>query len=90
VAAVSSARDYVRVHAGPDTRGWVLLEDEGDCVTVTIRDNGPGFATGRLAQAAQEGRLGVAQSIVGRIRDIGGSASVTSHDGTEVELRVPR
>ncbi len=89
-AAVNSALDNVRVHGGPQTRAWVLLEDEGDSVTVTIRDNGPGFASGRLAQAAQEGRLGVAQSIVGRLRDIGGSASVTSHDGTEVELRVPR
>ncbi len=89
-AAVNSALDNVRAHGGGAARAWVLLEDEGDSVTVTIRDNGPGFPSGRLDQAAREGRLGVAQSIVGRMRDIGGTASVTSHDGTEVELRVPR
>lgn len=90
LAAVGSALDNVWVHCGPQARAWVLVEDEGACVTVTIRDNGPGIPAGRLSQAAAEGRLGIAQSIVGRMRDLGGSASVASDDGTEVELRVPR
>jgi signal transduction histidine kinase len=57
-----------------------------------VRDNGVGFASGRPGQASAEGRLGLAQSIVGRIRDVGGEATVTSTPGrgTEVELRVPR
>jgi signal transduction histidine kinase len=91
-AATGEALDNVRRHAGPDARAWVLLDDEGDAVTVGVRDDGAGFEAGRLARAAAAGRLGVAQSIVGRIRDLGGEASVTSVPGrgTEVELRVPR
>lgn len=41
------------------------MEDWGDEVIVTVRDDGPGIAAGRLDQAAGEGRLGVAQSIRG-------------------------
>jgi signal transduction histidine kinase len=50
------------------------------------------MAPGRLAEAAADGRLGVAQSIQGRLRDLGGTAVITSApgEGTEVELRVPR
>ena len=70
----------------------MLVEDDGSSVTVSVRDNGLGFAAGRLAQAEAAGRLGVAQSIRGRLRDVGGSACVRSSpgQGTEVELRVPR
>ncbi len=90
-AAVGSALDNVRVHCGPAAKAWVLLELEGPAITVTVRDNGPGIPEGRLDQAAAEGRLGVAQSIVGRMRDIGGTALITSAaDGTEVELRYPK
>jgi signal transduction histidine kinase len=61
-------------------------------VTVTIRDDGPGIAPGRLAAAATAGRLGVAQSIRGRVRDLGGTVHISSTpgEGTEVELRIPR
>jgi signal transduction histidine kinase len=89
-AAVASALNNVRVHCGPSAKAWVLIEDETDSVRVTIRDDGPGIPAGRLEEAAAEGRLGIAQSIVGRMRDIGGTAVVTGTDGTEVELRVPR
>jgi len=92
VAAVGAALDNVRRHCGPDARAWLLVEDEPEAVTVTVRDEGPGFPADRLAQAAGEGRLGVAQSIRGRLRDLGGTATITSDpgSGTEVELRVPR
>ena len=91
-AAAGEALDNVRRHAGADARAWVLVEDDGTAVTVSVRDNGLGFAEGRLAEAAAAGRLGVAQSIKGRLRDVGGSACVRSSpgQGTEVELRVPR
>ena len=91
-AATGEALDNVRRHAGPDARAWVLLEDDGAAVTVSVRDDGVGFAAGRLAQAARAGRIGVAQSIVGRTHEVGGAAGVSSTPGrgTEVELRVPR
>ncbi|HET8657992.1 MAG TPA: DUF5931 domain-containing protein [Micromonosporaceae bacterium] len=91
-AAVGAALANVRQHCGPDARAWVLVEDEGDTVTVSVRDEGPGIRPGRLEQAAAEGRLGVAQAIQGRIRDLGGTVAITSAagTGTEVELRLPR
>lgn len=92
VGAVGAALDNVRRHAGPDARAWVLVEDEGSWVTVTVRDDGAGMETGRLEAAEREGRLGVSASIRGRIVDVGGRAQVVSApgQGTEVELRVPR
>ncbi|MFF8292058.1 MacS family sensor histidine kinase [Streptomyces sp. NPDC016309] len=91
-AAVGAALDNVRRHAGEDARAWILVEDWPDEVVVTVRDDGPGIPEGRLAQAEGEGRLGVAQSIRGRLRDLGGTAELVSvpGQGTEVELKVPR
>ncbi|MYU15677.1 sensor histidine kinase [Streptomyces sp. SID8361] len=91
-AAVGAALDNVRVHAGQDAHAWILLEDEPDAVMVTVRDDGPGIPEGRLADAEAEGRLGVALSIRGRLRDLGGTAAWISApgQGTEVELTVPK
>ncbi|MFF2350276.1 MacS family sensor histidine kinase [Kitasatospora sp. NPDC058115] len=91
-AAVGAAVDNVRKHAGPAARAWILLEDEPQAVTVSIRDDGPGFAPGRLGEAERAGRLGVSQSIRGRLRDLGGTAELYSApgEGVEVELTVPR
>jgi signal transduction histidine kinase len=91
-AAVHAALDNVRRHCGGTAHAWVLVDDEGEVVTVTIRDDGPGIPPGRLALAAADGRLGVSQAICGRMRDLGGSARVTSTPGTgtEVRLRLPR
>ena len=91
-AAMRAALDNVRRHCGERTRAWVLVEDEPGLVRVTIRDDGQGFPDGRLAEAAAAGRLGVTHSIRGRLRDLGGSATISSvpGEGTEVELRLPR
>ena len=89
-AAVAAAVDNARQHGGGVA--WLLVEDEPDAVTVTVRDDGPGIPAGRLDEAERDGRLGVAQSIRGRVRDLGGTVEVhsTPGHGTEVELHVPR
>jgi signal transduction histidine kinase len=91
-AAVSAALENVRRHAGVDAQAWVLIEDKGRDVTVTIRDNGVGVPSGRLAEAAVSGRMGIVDSIEGRMRDLGGSAILDSRPGTgtSIELTVPR
>jgi signal transduction histidine kinase len=90
-AAVRAALDNIQRHCGETTRAWVLVEDEPELVRVTIRDDGPGIPDGRLAQAAAAGRFGISHSISGRLRDLGGSATVSSvlGEGTVVELRLP-
>jgi signal transduction histidine kinase len=91
-AAVGAALDNVAAHAGPAARAWVLVEDLGDAVVVGVRDDGPGIPPGRLAEAAEQGRLGVAASMRGRMAELGGTMSVHTGpgEGTEVEFRVPR
>jgi signal transduction histidine kinase len=91
-SAILAALDNVRRHCGQRARAWVLVEDEPGMVTVTVRDDGPGIPDGQLAEAAAAGRLGVSHSICGRLRDLGGSATIRSvpGEGTEVELRLPR
>ena len=65
-AAAVNALDNVAKHAGPDAQAFVLLEDLGDSVSLSIRDDRGGIAPGRLEEAVAEGRVGVAKSIVGR------------------------
>lgn len=91
-AAVCACLDNVRRHAGPQARAWVLLEDLGSDVVVTVRDDGPGIPEGRLASAEAEGRLGVCASIRGRVADLGGTTTLVTApgQGTEWELTVPR
>lgn len=91
VAVVAACLDNVAVHVGADAPAWVLLEAFPDRVELSVRDEGPGIPAGRIEQAEREGRLGVAESIRGRIADLGGSARLTTgSSGTEWELVVPR
>jgi signal transduction histidine kinase len=91
LAAVEAALDNVRRHVGTDAQAWVLVEADNAQVTVSVRDEGPGIPAGRLRAALEAGRLGVDQSIRGRLRDLGGRAEITSTpgQGTEVELVLP-
>jgi signal transduction histidine kinase len=90
-AAVGAALDNVTKHTGADTRVWILAEAGAGAVTVTVRDDGPGIAPGRLEKAEAEGRLGIAQSIRMRTIRLGGTVSIVAPpgQGTEIELRLP-
>jgi signal transduction histidine kinase len=90
VAAVKEALSNVVKHAGPEARSWVVVEDLGDAVVVSIRDDGIGTTPARLEQARVDGHLGVSQSIRGRIIDLGGTVTVRTGpgEGTEWELKV--
>jgi signal transduction histidine kinase len=91
VAVVGAALANVTVHVGPDAPAWVLLEDLGAEVEISVRDAGPGIPEGRLAAAEAAGRIGVARSMRGRVHDLGGTITCeTGPDGTEWIIRVPR
>lgn len=91
-AAVAECLSNVSRHAGPEVAVWILVEDLGPSVVVSVRDDGPGFEPGRLEQARREGRLGVQESICGRLKALGGTAEVHASpgQGVEWELEVPR
>ncbi|MFG2698195.1 PspC domain-containing protein [Kitasatospora sp. NPDC048407] len=66
----------------------VYAEVEGRTVSVFVRDHGPGFDPDDLP----EDRMGVRESIIGRMRRNGGTARVrpAPDGGTEVELEMER
>jgi signal transduction histidine kinase len=91
VAVVGACLDNVAAHVGPEAPAWVLLEATAETVHVSVRDDGPGIAAGRLEEAEREGRLGVSSSIRGRVADLHGKAELsTGAYGTEWELTFPR
>ncbi len=91
-AAVREALTNVEKHAGDEARAWVLLEDLGSEIVVSVRDDGVGFAPARVAEAEREGRMGIAKSLRGRVASLGGTVSLESAPGAGVEweLRVTR
>jgi signal transduction histidine kinase len=78
VAAVREAVTNARKHAQA-SQVIVRIETAGDgCTSVTITDDGIGFDPERAASA---GGLGVRRSIVGRMRRVGGQASLEHAPG---------
>ena len=88
-AAVSAAREAAtnaaRHGVGPIS---VYAEVKAHSYEIFVRDAGPGFDP----EALPEDRLGIRNSIVGRVRRAGGDAHVRSAVGesTEVTITVPR
>jgi signal transduction histidine kinase len=79
-AMVNAAR-----HAGGDVT--VYAEATPEAIEVFVRDRGAGFDP----DGVPGGRLGIRESIVGRMARAGGTGVVASDaDGTEVQLRLPR
>ncbi len=92
VGAARAAVTNALQHAGDEADVFVLVEDLPDEVVVTVRDDGRGIEAGRVRAAETEGRMGIAQSIRGRMTDIGGEARLTTSpgEGVEWELAVRR
>ena len=87
VAAAREALVNAATHAGVD-RVSVYAESDPAATRVFVRDRGAGFDT----DAVGDDRRGLRESIVGRLRRHGGSATVRSRpgQGTEVAMEVPR
>lgn len=81
-AAVNAAR-----HSGAP-RVSIYVEADTDGITAYVRDEGSGFDV----DTVPADRRGIAQSVIGRMRRHGGTATITSKPGTgtEVHLELPR
>jgi transposase len=88
-AAVRQALDNVVEHADA-SRVALFAEEDAGAVVLTVRDDGRGF-TYDERRLLDQGKIGLAKSIKGRVEQLGGSMVVTSRPGagTEIELRVP-
>ncbi|MBS9375283.1 MacS family sensor histidine kinase [Rhodococcus sp. B50] len=91
-ALTTAALSNTHLHAGAGAAAYILLEDLGDEIVLSIRDDGVGIGPGRLDEARDQGRMGVSKSIVGRAEWLGGVALLdsTAGEGTEWEIRVPK
>jgi signal transduction histidine kinase len=87
VAAAREALVNAAKHAGV-THVSLYAEVEAHAVSVFVRDRGRGFDP----SSVPSGRYGLAESVVGRMRRSGGTATVRSApgDGAEVQLHMAR
>ncbi|MEO8907832.1 MAG: ATP-binding protein, partial [Microbacteriaceae bacterium] len=84
--ALAECLENVRRHSGVDEAHVTITDDEAT-VRAMVTDAGVGFDLDAIAP----GRLGFAESIVARLRDVGGNARLFSSpgSGTTVVLEVP-
>lgn len=90
-AALTQVLANVQQHAGDGAHCWILIEQEGDALVVSARDNGVGMSPEEAERAGTDGRMGISRSIIGRIHDIGGTSKMHSAPGrgVEWEFRIP-
>ncbi|MFF5564207.1 PspC domain-containing protein [Streptomyces sp. NPDC012623] len=91
VAQTQAAREAMvnaAKYGGAGGAVQVFAEVEGRTVFISVRDRGPGFDP----DAVPADRMGVRESIIGRMRRNGGTArlSAAPGGGTEVELEMER
>ncbi|THG35666.1 histidine kinase [Glaciibacter flavus] len=87
LGALGECLENVRRHAEV-TEADVTITDDDTTVRAMVTDSGVGFDIGQIA----DGRLGFAESVVARLRDVGGNARLFSSpgSGTTVVLEVPK
>ena len=85
--ALAECLENVRRHSGV-TEAHVTITDDETTVRAMITDSGVGFALDDVDSA----RLGFKESVVGRLREVGGKARLFSSpgSGTTVVLEVPK
>jgi len=85
--SISESLENVRRHAGV-AAAHVTVTETDTRVSAMITDSGKGF----VPEAVSEQRLGIKESVIGRLAEVGGSAKVFSAPGagTTVILEVPR
>ena len=90
-AAVAQVLLNSELHAGPEAQVWMLLEQGDGEFIISVRDNGVGMSREQVRQAVDAGRLGIRESIIGRVKELGGTAEVRSEPGrgVEWELTIP-
>lgn len=90
VAAVRQALENAERHAHA-SEVTVFAEALDGEVVVSVRDDGVGFTFDEM-RLAQEGKMGILQSMRGRAEALGGTMVIDSSlgRGTEVEFRFPR
>lgn len=85
--ALAECLENVRRHSGV-TEAHVTITDDDKMVRALVTDAGVGFDIADIDEA----KLGFAESVVGRLREVGGNARLFSApgSGTTVALEVPR
>ncbi|MFC4245276.1 sensor histidine kinase [Gryllotalpicola reticulitermitis] len=85
--ALAESLENVRRHSGVG-EAHVTITDDDSSVRAMVTDDGVGFS----AEDIPHGRLGFTESIVARLRDVGGDARLFSApgSGTTVVLEVPK
>lgn len=85
--ALGECLENVRRHSGVK-RADVTITDDETTVRAMVTDAGVGFDLGKIGSE----RLGFAESVVARLRDVGGNARLFSSpgSGTTVVLEVPK
>lgn len=85
--ALAECLENVRRHSGV-TEAHVTITDDATMVRALVTDGGVGFDIDDIDDA----KLGFAESVVGRLREVGGNARLFSApgSGTTVALEVPR
>lgn len=87
LGSLAECLENVRRHAGvPEAH--VTITDDDTTIRALVTDSGVGFDV----SAIEEGRLGFKESVLARLREVGGNARVFSApgSGTTVVLEVPR